>query len=172
MSLVTLPVPHAGVALARATHAFLDQRDLAEGTQRVYRLTLKALNEDLGADVEVARVTGPELAAFVKRRHAKAAPKTWNRVVATLGSFFAFCVRQEWIIASPATGLERRKERTGRKQANRTLAIPFDELEAFLGRPDHDLRERLLWRMLYETAARAEEVLLLDVEDLNQPNKG
>lgn len=168
---IPLPVPHAGVALGQATEAFLDQRDLAEGTERVYRLTLHALGQDLGVDVDVARIASGDLAAFLKRRHATAAPKTWNRVVATLGSFFAFCVRQEWITQSPATALERRKERTGRKQANRTRAIPSDELEAFLGRPDHDLRERLLWRMLYETAARAEEILLLDVEDLKQPNK-
>ena len=31
----------------------------------------------------------------------------------------------------------------------------------------HGLRERVLWRMLYETAARAEELLSLDVEDLD-----
>ncbi|MFC5745436.1 tyrosine-type recombinase/integrase [Actinomadura rugatobispora] len=31
----------------------------------------------------------------------------------------------------------------------------------------HGLRERLLWRMLYETAARAEEILTLDIEDLD-----
>ena len=29
------------------------------------------------------------------------------------------------------------------------------------------LRERVLWRMLYETAARAEEVLTLDIPDLD-----
>jgi integrase len=29
------------------------------------------------------------------------------------------------------------------------------------------LRERTLWRMLYETAARAVEVLALNVEDLD-----
>ncbi|MEU7838326.1 tyrosine-type recombinase/integrase [Nonomuraea sp. NPDC049129] len=31
----------------------------------------------------------------------------------------------------------------------------------------HALRERLLWRLLYDTAARAEEVLTLNVEDLD-----
>ena len=32
-------------------------------------------------------------------------------------------------------------------------------------------RERLLWRMLYETAARAREILLLNVGDVNVANK-
>jgi len=31
----------------------------------------------------------------------------------------------------------------------------------------HPLRERVLWRMLYETCARAEEILGLDVPDLD-----
>jgi hypothetical protein len=31
----------------------------------------------------------------------------------------------------------------------------------------HGLRERVLWRMLYETAARAEELLSLNIEDLD-----
>jgi integrase/recombinase XerD len=33
------------------------------------------------------------------------------------------------------------------------------------------LRERALWRLLYETAARANEILSLDVDDLDLPNK-
>jgi integrase/recombinase XerC/integrase/recombinase XerD len=33
------------------------------------------------------------------------------------------------------------------------------------------LRERALWRLLYETAARANEILSLDVDDLDLVNK-
>ena len=33
------------------------------------------------------------------------------------------------------------------------------------------IRERTLWRLLYETAARSAEVLRLDVEDLDLPNR-
>ena len=33
------------------------------------------------------------------------------------------------------------------------------------------LRERALWRLLYETAGRANEILSLDIEDLDLPNK-
>ncbi len=52
-----------------------------------------------------------------------------------------------------------------------TGPVPLEELEAFLGAPRHALRERLLWRMLYETPARAQEILLLNVEDLDVANK-
>lgn len=63
-----------------------------------------------------------------------------------------------WVAATPAVGLERRRERADRVQVSRTRAISLEELEAFLGAPRH-ARERLLWRMLYETAARAQEIL-------------
>ncbi|MFE2961119.1 hypothetical protein [Nocardia tengchongensis] len=33
------------------------------------------------------------------------------------------------------------------------------------------LRERVLWHLLYETAARIEDVLPLDVPDLDMPNR-
>jgi integrase len=38
-------------------------------------------------------------------------------------------------------------------------------------RRDLARRERTLWRLLYETAARADELLALDVEDLDLTNR-
>jgi integrase len=48
-----------------------------------------------------------------------------------------------------------------------TRAIPQAEIERLLSRRDVPLRERTLWRMLYETAARASEILALNVEVLD-----
>jgi hypothetical protein len=51
-----------------------------------------------------------------------------------------------------------------------TRSIPLASLELLWERRDIDLRrERTLWRLLYETAARADEVLRLDIEDLDIP---
>ena len=44
-------------------------------------------------------------------------------------------------------------------------------MEQLLGREDIGLRERTLWRMLDETAARSAGVLALDVEDLDLPGR-
>ena len=44
-------------------------------------------------------------------------------------------------------------------------------MSQLLTRKDISLRERTLWRMLYETAARSAEVLALDIEDLDLPNR-
>jgi integrase len=46
-----------------------------------------------------------------------------------------------------------------------------DRPASHLARQDISLRERTLWRMLYETAARSAEVLALNVEDLDLPNR-
>ena len=44
------------------------------------------------------------------------------------------------------------------------------ELTAFLN-AQHPLREKTLWWLLYETAARANEILALNVEDLDLPRR-
>ena len=52
-----------------------------------------------------------------------------------------------------------------------TRAISFEELDALWSRGEVPLREKLLWRMLYATAARASEVLAVNVEDLDLARK-
>jgi integrase/recombinase XerC/integrase/recombinase XerD len=62
--------------------------------------------------------------------------------------------------------LERRSE-----PADRTKAIAASSLARLFRREDVAIREKCLWRLLYETAARAEEVLSTDVGDLDLENK-
>jgi len=47
----------------------------------------------------------------------------------------------------------------------------FVNLERQISRRDVPLREKTLWRMLYESAARANEVLALDLEVLDLENR-
>jgi integrase/recombinase XerC/integrase/recombinase XerD len=150
-----------------AGRRFLVERDLAPTTRRVYGLTLDALADALGPDTLLSEVTNVQLADHLAIRYASATPATFNRQVATLGSFFAWAGRQRLITADPSEGLERRRERRTARQANTARAIPYGDLEALWGRKDIALREKLLWRLLYETAARAEEALGLNVEDLD-----
>jgi site-specific recombinase XerD len=69
------------------------------------------------------------------------APASYNRVVATLASLFAYTTRQGWTPTSPAGGLERRRPRSDRATPARARAIPAAELLAFLD-ADHPLREK------------------------------
>ena len=57
-----------------------------------------------------------------------------------------------------------------REPADRTRAISFVQLERLWRRDDVAVREKALWRLLYETAARAGDVLPLNVEDLELEN--
>ena len=95
-------------------------------------------------------------------RWAGAAAATWNRHLSALCSFTAWAQRQEVLAANPARRLGRR---TPARRGDR--AIPRARLDELFGDNQHGLRERVLWRMLYETAARAEEILSLSVEDLD-----
>ncbi|MDQ6776911.1 MAG: DUF1929 domain-containing protein [Actinomycetota bacterium] len=65
-------------------------------------------------------------------------------------SFTAFARRRSWLTADPASVLERRSE-----PADRTRAIDAASLERLFRREDVQVREKCLWRLLYETAARA-----------------
>jgi hypothetical protein len=49
--------------------------------------------------------------------------------------------------------------------------LPRELVEQMLTDERHSLRDRLLWRMLYETAARSAEILAQGVEDLDRPNR-
>src|SRR5262249_26432546 len=60
-----------------------------------------------------------------------------------------------------AAGLDRRAE-----TRTRTQAIGASQLDALWRRADLPLRERTLWRLLYQSAAGGTAVLSLNVEDL------
>jgi integrase/recombinase XerD len=60
---------------------------------------------------------------------------------------------------------------SGPEPADRTKAIPLAELERLWKRDDVAVREKALWRFLYETAARASEALSINVEDVDLDNK-
>jgi len=93
------------------------------------------------------------------------AAATFNRHLDALRSAASFWTGQGWLAADPTRRLRRR-----RRAPDRTRALGAGEIEALLGL-DVPLREKALWTMLYETAARSSEVLALDVEDLDRRNR-
>jgi site-specific recombinase XerD len=64
-------------------------------------------------------------------------------------SAVAYWQRQGWIAADPSRLLVRRRPRP-----DRSRVLSRAEVEQLLTREDIPIRERTLWRMLYETAAR------------------
>ena len=92
-------------------------------------------------------------------------PATWNRNIAALRSFLRWYSHDDELPARLMRHLRRRRE-----PADRTRAIPYPVLERLFTRESVPLREKTLWRLLYESAARAGEILALDVEDLDLTN--
>ena len=155
---------HEGKTIADAANTFL-RRDMAMTTRRSYAQTMNRLTAAHGA-LPVGALDGAILDAFTAATWGQFGPATWNRHVATLRSFTAFARRHGWLAGDPAAVLERRTE-----PADRTKAITRSSLEQLFRRDDVAIREKCLWRLLYETAARAQEVLSVDVADLDLDNK-
>jgi integrase len=97
-------------------------RPTGSGTasRRSYRQTLQHLASAIGDDRALGAVDG----TTVEHAWGHCAPATWNRHVATVRSFVAFCRRHGWLVEDVAGGLDRRRE-----PADRTKAIPRAELE-------------------------------------------
>ena len=168
---VVVPLPHRrldGGNLAAATAAFLDDAELATTTRRVYHASLAALVDGLGPTRPMPDLTGELIDGWFHARYATEAPATWNRELATLRSAVAWWRAHGWLAThiDPTTGLTRRRE-----HPDRTRALTRAQLEALWRRSDLRLRDKTLWRLLYETAARASEALNLDVTDLDLANK-
>jgi integrase len=156
------------VSLGQAVAAYLDTLSGAEsaGTRRTYGARLRALLAEHGTGCDVSALDPPAVAAWFTARWQDKAPSTWNTALDALRSAASYWRDQGWIRDDPTSLLRRR-----RRAADRARALSRDDVERLLGREDIAIRERTLWRLLYESAARAGEVLALDVADLDMPNR-
>src|SRR5829696_7980915 len=157
--------PHPS-SLAAAADSFLDHVDVAATTRRVYRASLATLVHGLGPARAMSELTAELEDDWFRARYATVAPATWNRELATLRSAIAWWRAHGWLATDPTTSLARRRE-----HPDRTRALNRAVLEALWRRDDLRLRDKTLWRLLYETAARASEALNLNLEDLDLANK-
>jgi integrase len=93
------------------------------------------------------------------------APATRARHLSALRSALAWWQEAGWLDGDPTAGWARPKI-----PVDTTRALTRAQVAA-IWRLDVTLRDKALWRMLYETAARAEEILGLDVPVLDLPSK-
>jgi integrase len=158
----------SGPTLAEASSAFLEALR-SPGTVRVYRGTLRALAALLGADTTLdelgSEAVADQVAVWFRKRWGAKKPATQNRNLDAIRSAVKYWGEQGWLDADPTRRIQR-----ATLPPDRTRALSRAEVETLLEREDISQRERTLWRMLYETAARASEVLALDVEELDLVN--
>jgi integrase len=123
---------------------------------------LDRLLAGLGASRPLAEVSGEELAGLLDQLWGPRAPATWNRNRGAVTAWLSWCAANRL----PAPVLQASAERR-REHLNATRVVPRPAIDRTLTRRDVPLREKTLWRMLYEAAARASEVLALNIEDLD-----
>ncbi|MEV4575495.1 tyrosine-type recombinase/integrase [Nonomuraea jabiensis] len=159
----------AAISLGEAADAFLGTHRLAnDNTRRAYASAIdRTITAVGGRDRALADVTDTEISHALTALWGTCAPATWNRNRAGLSSWLTWCAtKKRWTAPSVPAEAERRRE-----TVDRTKAVAKTKLERLLSRRDISLRDKTLYRMLYETAARAAEILSLHVEDLDLDNR-
>jgi integrase len=154
--------------LGAAADAFLSTSRMDNAnTRRAYAGAIDRTVQILGTERRLADVADTEVGAALKELWGESAAATWNRNRAAVASWLTWCqTKMRWPAPSVPADLERRTE-----HPDETKAVGKSAIQRLLSRRDIPLRERTLWRMLYETAARASEILELDVQNLDLENR-
>lgn len=170
MGTVVRLAPAGQVTLDEAVAAFLDEFSCPEqaATRRTYADVLRHLPGEPDAPVAVLAepAGGQRLRVWFTGRWGQAAPATWNRNLAALRSAVAFWRARGWLARDPTAELNRAKVPEDRARARGRATI-----EQLLTRGDISLREKTFGALAYESAARAAELLLLDVDELDLANR-
>ena len=168
------PLP-APVEYAVAADRYLAEASLGPASRRIYRISLTSWTWPLvgqrpprgtrrrGAAPPVVPLalldhagTPARLAAAVADRACVTDVRTVNRELSALRSAIGWWQEKQWITQDPTAGL--------RQVPGRAATLPplTARQVASLQRAEASLREQAFWRVLYDTGARAEEVLALD----------
>ncbi|MFI5687660.1 site-specific recombinase [Streptomyces sp. NPDC051636] len=167
-----------------AVERYLTGAGIARSSARVYRISLTTWGWMFAGEAAptgparrgakppafpVAAIDDPVLPEVLAELAAARADEmdadTVNRELSIARKAIGWWQRQGWIAVDPTIGIERRPA-----PPDRTNALAENQIAA-LWRLDVALREKTQWRMLYESAARADEVLCLNVEDLYPQDK-
>lgn len=138
----------------------------SQRTVAQYAATLRRFREHFASAASLSAIEAPAAREWFDRTWGERAPATYNRALGVLRSAYAHWLAQGWALADPTASLRRR-----RIPADRPRALTRADVDQLLGRDDVPLRDRVLWRLAYESAARVGELLALDVRDLDLPNR-
>ena len=159
----------AAINLGDAADEFLSTHRVAnDNTRRAYASAIdRTIAAAGGRERLLADVADTEIGDALTILWGGCAPATWNRNRAAVSSWLTWCAtKKRWAAPSVPADAERRRE-----SVDHTKAVAKTKLERLLSRRDLPLRDKTLYRMLYETAARASEVLSLNAEDLDLENR-
>lgn len=162
-----------------AIEAYLVSAGVGESSKRVYRISLttwawlacgqqppagRARRGAQAPDLPFAALDHDGIALLMAgafaARTALVDADTANRELSVLKAAIVWWRARGWLAGNPVAGIERRPA-----PPDRTRALSRAQITA-LFTVKASVRDKTLWRLLYETCARAEEILTLDLEDL------
>ncbi|WP_328395098.1 hypothetical protein [Nocardia sp. NBC_00416] len=107
-------------------------------------------------------VIDDEIGAALESLWGTAAVNTWNTRRAAVGKWLSWCREQGWTAPGvPASAVRSTPPDSNTPVRSRTA------IDRLIARRDIHIREKTLWRMLYETCARADGLLQVNIEDLD-----
>lgn len=144
-----------------AADAFLDSLGNAN-TLRSYGTGVGKTADHLGDARPLATVLDDEIGAALELLWGEAAVNTWNARRAAVLSWLGWCAERGYDGPAVPAWVKRMTPPDSETPAHTKMAI-----DRLIARRDVHLREKTLWRMLYETCARAEEILGINIEELD-----
>lgn len=178
--------PSGGVSTAEALASFLRHlanrrgrsgRITSPETVRSYTSAVAIAFAGIGHLGELASVENGDvendgrtrLRSNIRTAWGASAPATFNARRAAISSALAYFQAQDWIVnaAGVLAGLNREYQPKPTDNRVRTR----EQIDRLITDKRQPLEDRTLWSMLYSTAARAEEVLSLDIADLDRANR-
>ncbi|WP_435616132.1 tyrosine-type recombinase/integrase [Streptomyces coelicoflavus] len=159
-AVVRLPVGKA-LTVRAAADVFLDSLDNAN-TLRSYGIGVGKTAEHLGEARPLATVADDEIGGALEQLWGEAAVNTWNARRASVLSWLGWCAERGYDGPAVPAWVKRMPPPDSETPARSKMAV-----DRLIARRDVHLREKTLWRMLYETVARAEEILGVNIEELD-----
>ena len=159
-ALVHLPVGKA-LTVRTAGDAFLDSLGNSN-TVRNYGIGVGKTAERLGETRPLVAVADEEVGEALELLRGGAAVNTWNARRAAVGSWMAWCRERGHDAPAIPAWTKRMPAPDSQTPAHSRMAI-----DRLIAHRDVHLREKTFYRMLYEAAARAEELLGVNIEDLD-----
>lgn len=152
---------------------FLDylkyEKNASSHTIASYRRDLSQLADYLDEKkVRLAEIDNIVLRGFLARLQEKGNKKsTVARKLASMRSFFQFCLKKRWLEDNPAKSVS-----TPKQERPVPSFLSEEEMAHFLDLPQKtdnvlDLRDRALLELLYATGIRVGELVGMNVEDIN-----
>ncbi|WP_330289201.1 tyrosine-type recombinase/integrase [Streptomyces sp. NBC_00576] len=159
-AVVRLPAGKA-LTVRAAADVFLDSLDNAN-TLRSYGIGVGKTAEHLGEARPLATVADDEIGGAPEQLWGEAAVNTWNARRAAVLSWLGWCAERGYDRPKVPAWVKRMPPPDSETPARSKMAV-----DRLIARRDVHLREKTLWRMLYETVARSEEILGVNIEELD-----